>query len=234
MLDQAGEIHASQDDAGTVQGVAGVLLFGAGSPILVDVEESLHRAGLRVVAGIHNWPGRHYLCDGTRVMAPEDITGAMLELPFLVPLFTPRHRRLAARQAEVLGLVRPMRLVDPSVAVPRRLDTGPGCYVNSGVSLGSYSVLGAFVLINRGASIGHHARLGDFASIGPGAVLAGDVTVGSGGLVCAGAVILPGITVGEDAIVGAGAVVTRDVPDGYLALGNPARLVRRDTIVKAG
>jgi sugar O-acyltransferase (sialic acid O-acetyltransferase NeuD family) len=210
-----------------------ILLFAVGSPLLVDVEESLQRAGFQVAAGIRNWPGEHHLAEGTRLLAPEDLTGRMLELPFLVPLFAPRHRRLAARQAAALGLCRPLSLVDPSVAMPRRLEIGPGCYVNAGASLGSASRFGPFVLINRGASIGHHARLDAYVSIGPGAVLSGGVSVGAGSTICAGAVILPSVTVGEDAVVGAGAVVTRDVPDGYVAVGNPARLARRGNALQA-
>ncbi|RAI57966.1 DapH/DapD/GlmU-related protein [Roseicella frigidaeris] len=210
------------------------LLFGIGSPLVVDVEESLHRAGLRVAAGIHNCGGRHWLPEGIAVLAPEALSGALLDLPYLVPLFTPRHRRLAARQAASLGLRHPLSLIDPSIAAPRRLEIGPGCYLNAGISLGSNSTLGAFVLVNRGASIGHHARLGAFVSIGPGAVLAGGVTIGEGSMVCAGATILPGVTIGEDAVVAAGAVVTRDLPDGHLAAGNPARHIRHDNGLKAG
>ena len=213
--------------------MTGILLYGIGSPLVVDVEESLHRAGLRLAAGIHNWPGPHHLPADLAVLAPEALSGPLLDLPYLVPLFTPRHRRLAARQAEALGLRHPLSLIDPSIAAPRRLEVGPGCYVNAGTSLGSGSIFSAFVLVNRGASIGHHARLGAFVSIGPGAVLAGGVTLGEGRMVCAGATILPGITVGRDAVVAAGAVVTRDVPDGSLAAGNPARPLRHDNGLKA-
>jgi acetyltransferase-like isoleucine patch superfamily enzyme len=40
-------------------------------------------------------------------------------------------------------------------------------------------------------------------------------------------VVLQGVTVGENAYVGAGAVVTEDVPPRSVAVGNPARVVRR-------
>ncbi len=43
----------------------------------------------------------------------------------------------------------------------------------------------------------------------------------------AGAIILPGVTIGEYAIVGAGAVVTRDVPPRSVAVGVPARVIKR-------
>ena len=42
-----------------------------------------------------------------------------------------------------------------------------------------------------------------------------------------GVIVLPGVSIGEDAVIGAGAVVTRDVPAGVVAVGNPARVIRR-------
>jgi maltose O-acetyltransferase len=52
-------------------------------------------------------------------------------------------------------------------------------------------------------------------------VIGDNVWLGGGVIVC------PGVTIGADTVVGAGAVVTRDLPQGVLAVGNPARVVRR-------
>lgn len=53
------------------------------------------------------------------------------------------------------------------------------------------------------------------------------VTVGAGAWLGHHSVVLPGVTVGRNAVVGAGSVVTRDVPDFSVAVGVPARVVRR-------
>ena len=76
-----------------------LVLFGIGSSLLADVEESIFRANLRVAAGVRNRPGPRHLSDGTPVVCADDLTPELLALPFLVPLFTPRHRHAAAREA---------------------------------------------------------------------------------------------------------------------------------------
>jgi maltose O-acetyltransferase len=42
-----------------------------------------------------------------------------------------------------------------------------------------------------------------------------------------GVIVCPGVTIGDDTVVGAGAIVTRDLPSGVVAVGNPARVLRR-------
>jgi len=39
--------------------------------------------------------------------------------------------------------------------------------------------------------------------------------------------VCPGVGIGENTVVGAGAVVTRDLPANVVAVGNPARVIRR-------
>ncbi|WP_321478829.1 sugar O-acetyltransferase [uncultured Bacteroides sp.] len=39
--------------------------------------------------------------------------------------------------------------------------------------------------------------------------------------------ICPGVTIGDRAVIGAGSVVTKDIPADSLAVGNPARVIRK-------
>ena len=53
------------------------------------------------------------------------------------------------------------------------------------------------------------------------------VRIGSGSWLGHGVIVLPGVTIGEHVTVAAGSVVTRDLPDNCVAVGSPARVVRR-------
>lgn len=204
------------------------MVYGIGSPLLVDYEESLAKAGFEMHIAVENMPCKNWLTQGPPVIKSHSIDPAFLSLPYIVPLFTPGYRQIAALEARQIGFVHPLNLVDVSASIPRVLTTEDGLYINSGCSIGAGSTFGEFVCINRGANIGHHVHFERFVSIGSGAVIGGMVRINKGALIGAGAVILPNMIIGENSVVGAGAVVTRNVPPHSLVLGNPARIVRED------
>ncbi len=53
------------------------------------------------------------------------------------------------------------------------------------------------------------------------------VTVEDGVWIGEKAIILPGVTIGEKSIIGAGAVVVKDIPPYCIAVGNPARIIKK-------
>ena len=203
-----------------------VVIYGVGSPIVVDFEESLRRAGLSVAAAVRNYPGAVWLLDQTPLVERSGLTPELRALPFVAPFFTPANRQKVVREAVAAGFALGFSLFDSSVQVPRSLAHGQGLYVNAGCTLGAAGQFGEFVFVNRGASVGHHAKFGPFVSIGPGAVVGGSVSLGPGTVIGAGAVVLPELTIGRNSVVGAGAVVTKDVPGNCLVLGVPGRVVR--------
>jgi sugar O-acyltransferase (sialic acid O-acetyltransferase NeuD family) len=197
-----------------------IVLFGAGSPIIVDIEETCARAGWPIAAVIQNVPGDiHALGDAPVLRATPDLR---LNHPVLLPLFSPANRRRAHQDATDRGATRFPTLIDPTSILPQRVTIAEGVYINAHCVIGAASRIGRFAFINRGASIGHHLDLGEFASIGPGAVIAGQVTIGPDAMIGAGAVILPGVSIGAGAKVAAGAVVHRDVPPHATMIDHPA------------
>ena len=53
------------------------------------------------------------------------------------------------------------------------------------------------------------------------------ITIGEEAWLGGGTIVLPGVTIGDRTTVGAGSVVTRDLPPDVIAVGNPARVIRK-------
>ncbi|MBK7821227.1 MAG: sugar O-acetyltransferase [Tessaracoccus sp.] len=53
------------------------------------------------------------------------------------------------------------------------------------------------------------------------------ITLGANVWLGGGVIVCPGVTIGDNSVIGAGSVVTRDIPANVVAVGNPARVVRK-------
>lgn len=128
-------------------------------------------------------------------------------------------------------------------AVGEGVDIRPPLYVD----YGSHIRVGARTFVNFGlvaldvASI----TIGEDVQIGPNVQLltpthplepeprrakweaAKPIVIGDNVWLGGGVIVCPGVTIGDNTVVGAGAVVTRDLPPNVVAVGNPARVVRR-------
>jgi acetyltransferase-like isoleucine patch superfamily enzyme len=132
---------------------------------------------------------------------------------------------------------------------------GPYATLSAGVSpqheLGDVEIvtIGDRCLIGRGSGIvghqrvvigddvftGHHVYITDAnhgyedPSIPPSQQFAESrpVSIGDACWLGHGTIVLPGSTIGRHVVVGAGSVVTGDLPDRCVAVGNPARVIRR-------
>ena len=54
-----------------------------------------------------------------------------------------------------------------------------------------------------------------------------EVKIGDNVLIGNGTIILKGVNIGNDVVIGAGSVVTKDIPSNSLAVGNPAKVVKK-------
>jgi maltose O-acetyltransferase len=124
----------------------------------------------------------------------------------------------------LVGDVVPIEFVSHKGA---RVSIGDHTFINYGTSISAYKQ----VKIGCHCLLGHHTLIVDRNEHGveqrevappPVPVIIEDhVWIGSY------VVILPGLVVGRHSVIGAGSVVTKDIPANCLAVGNPARVVRR-------
>ena len=110
----------------------------------------------------------------------------------------------------------------------------------TGIEIHPGATIGQRVFIDHGFGvvIGETAEIGDDCTIYQGVTLGGTSlskgakrhpTLGRGAIIGAGAKVLGAFTVGEGAKVGSNAVVVREVPAGATAIGNPARVIEKDS-----
>jgi len=108
-----------------------------------------------------------------------------------------------------------------------RISIGDHTFINYGSSISAYE----HVKIGRHCFLGHYTLMVDRnehgverreATPSPAQITIEDhVWIGSR------VVILPGVSIGHHSVIGAGSVVTRDIPANCLAVGSPARVVRK-------
>jgi virginiamycin A acetyltransferase len=108
---------------------------------------------------------------------------------------------------------------------------GP-CLVHGGeITIGRYSQLGRYMALYaknhalETITTYNHPTLfeGRLKTID----LPAPIVIGNDAYIGHGALVLPGVTIGHGVIVGAGAVVTKNVDDYSIAVGNPARVIKK-------
>jgi len=103
-----------------------------------------------------------------------------------------------------------------------RINRGSTIFSYDSIKIGDYSLIGEYVTIrdaNHGTQTDEKIKLQDhqIKSISIG----NDVWIGRG------ACILPGVTIGDGSVIGANSVVTRSIESNSIAVGMPAKVIRK-------
>jgi lipopolysaccharide O-acetyltransferase len=119
-----------------------------------------------------------------------------------------------------------------AVSPPFRITIGDGTIIQPFVHVGAVEQveIGRGVLMASRVYITDHDH--DYSNpddpvIGNRRVIASPVRIGDWAWLGEGVMVLKGVTIGQRSIIGAGSIVTRDVPPLSIAVGSPARVVRR-------
>jgi len=118
-------------------------------------------------------------------------------------------------------------IIDVNAIISPDVSIGVGTVVMPGAVINPGSIIGKHSIVNTSAVVEHDNTLGDFVHISHNATLAGTVTVKDFVHIGSGATVIPNTTIYQHSIIGAGAVVTNDIEEKSLAVGVPAKIVKR-------
>ena len=101
-----------------------------------------------------------------------------------------------------------------------------GFVLGKNTDIGSFSYINALngVVLEDNVQVGSHCSIYSVSTIdnkNGKVILKNNCKIGSH------STILPGVTVGENSIVGAHSLINKDIPDNAIALGVPAKVVRK-------
>jgi acetyltransferase-like isoleucine patch superfamily enzyme len=134
-------------------------------------------------------------------------------------------------------------MIGPQVTLSAGMVPGQQCVTNPVVRIGDRCLIGkgsgivGHLAIDIGNDVwtGHHVYITDQnhgfedleLPISRQSMPERPVSIGDGSWLGYGTVVLPGSTIGRQVVVGANSVVTGELPDYSVAVGAPARVIRR-------
>jgi sugar O-acyltransferase (sialic acid O-acetyltransferase NeuD family) len=208
-------------------GSPGVLVLGAGGHAKVVISTLL--AAGHQISGVYD--------DAPELLGVEilgqKVVGTIADLPCnsvsraIIAIGDSKIRQAIATRFSFnwVSVVHSHAWVDPTVQL------GQGSIVMAGAVVQPNCRLGRHVIVNTSASIDHDSEVEDFVHICPGARLAGHVTVGQSTTLGTGSVCIPSVEIGANTIVGAGAVVTKNLSSCVIAVGQPARVIKKHSLI---
>lgn len=123
--------------------------------------------------------------------------------------------------------LKPLTVIHPSALIASSVTLGEGCFVGARVVISPDASVGENVIVNTGAIVEHDTVVGSHAFVAPGSVMCGGTWLGEGSLLGTSATMAPMKKVGAWSIIGAGSTVVKSIGDNAVAVGSPARMIRK-------
>lgn len=144
-------------------------------------------------------------------------------------------------------------IIEPGAIIGQDCYIGHFAVIRHSAVVGDRSHVRAHCFIAAGAEIGNDTQIMQFSNICRGCIVEDEVFVGMGCMttntrkiayrrpykdiadppvihraarIGARVTLLPGVHIGENAVIGAGSVVVESVAGGFVAVGNPAKLIK--------
>lgn len=119
-------------------------------------------------------------------------------------------------------------LIHPDVYIPETTEIGKGVTIQMGNFISCNVKIEDYVYIQPHTNIGHNDVLKKGCMVSGFCNLAGGVTIGEFSYLGISSCYKEGVAVGNYTIVGMGSCVCKDIPDEMIAMGNPARPMKKN------
>ena len=104
---------------------------------------------------------------------------------------------------------------------------GIGIVVMPGAIINAEAEIGDGCIINTNASVDHEVKIGMYSHVAPGGAISGKTIIGNHCFLGTGSRVIDGISIGNNTIIGAGATVVKDIESSVVAVGVPARVIKK-------
>ena len=171
-------------------------------------------------------------CLGVKVLGGREI---LKRFPDSKILAVPGNAGIHLKRREIIESLgidkkRFVTIIDPSAAVSPDAKVGCNTSLMRNVFVSCGAVVGDHCVVLPNTVISHDSSVGDYCSIGSNVSISGFVVIGPMCYVGSGVSVRELISIGKGALIGLGANVISDIEEGVVAVGNPARGIRRAQI----
>ena len=125
------------------------------------------------------------------------------------------------------GMLNFMTAIHPTAIIGSNVVIDDGTVVMPRVVINANSEVGRHVILNTASVVEHDNVINDYVHLSPGATLCGAVEVGAKSHIGANATVIQGISIGEHCIIGAGSTVIDHIPQSSVAVGSPAKVIKK-------
>lgn len=119
-------------------------------------------------------------------------------------------------------------LIHPDVVLSECTRIGSGCVLCHNTCITCDVVLGSNVFMQPNSSVGHDCYIGNHTVISSFVTIGGNCHIGDHVFIGMSAAIRQKISIGKNAIISMSAAVFNDIQENAIAVGNPARVVRKN------
>ncbi len=206
-----------------------IIIIGAGghSKILIDILEENNEFKIVGLLDDNKITHGRYVLDYKILGNVESINNYdPKNTRFVLSIGNNQVRRKLFNKITSLGYV-PENVISKNAIISKYAKLGNGLVINAGVNIHPDVNIQDNVIIGMNATISHDTVVENDVHISPGVHLTGSVYVETGSDIGTGTVVIPSVRIGRDSIIGAGAVVTKDIESYSVAVGTPAKIIKK-------